>query len=163
MFKKLIPLSVAALASVATIAHAEEDWGTVGDWAIKVEPEAGNGCLMEKYYDNGVLLQFGLLPLRDGGFFAAYSEAWDFIEAGNTAPVAFKFDGIEFNGEVEGYIVEPWFGGFVFTNNPELVYDFAKKREMTVTAGENPPLTMDLDGTLAGVEELIRCQLSQDS
>ena len=44
---------------------------------------------------------------------------------------------------------------------PELIYDFAKKTEMTVTAGANDPVTLSLDGTLKGVEELINCQAAQ--
>ncbi|WP_428925441.1 hypothetical protein [Marinibacterium sp. SX1] len=163
MTARHLTIAAAILAVAAPLAHAQglPSWKTVGDWEIKVDENAGNGCLMEKTFDNGILLQFGLLPLRDGGFFAAYNEGWTFIEEGKTAPVKFHFDGIEFNGESEGYISGPWLGGFVFTNNPELVYDFAKKTEMTVTAGDNAPVTLSLDGTLAGVEELINCQASQ--
>ena len=150
--------------AMATTAQAQETtYETVGDWTIKVDASAGNACLMEKTFDNGILLEFGLLPLRDGGFFAAYSQDWTFIEEGAKAPVSFLFEGIEFNGESEGYISGPWFGGFVFTNNPALVYEFAKKEQMTVTAGDNDPVTLSLDGTLKGVEELIACQEAQAS
>lgn len=159
--------SAAALSAALTVAlapaavQAQEAWKTVGDWSIVVEEESGNGCLMQKTFDDGILLQFGLLPERDGGFFAAYNQDWTFIEEGVEAPVKFHFDGIEFNGESEGYISGPWYGGFVFTNNVALVYEFAKKTEMTVTAGDNAPVTLSLDGTLNGVEELIACQAAQ--
>ncbi|MGR3805469.1 hypothetical protein [Marinibacterium profundimaris] len=168
MFTKFIASRTAAFtvaaglaAALTPAAQAQEAWKTVGDWNIVVEENAGNGCLMEKTFDNGILLQFGLLPLRDGGFFAAYSEDWTFIEEGAKAPVSFLFEGVEFNGESEGYIDGPWYGGFVFTNNVALVYEFAKKTQMTVTAGDNPPVTLSLDGTLKGVEELINCQAAQ--
>ncbi|MBB96724.1 MAG: hypothetical protein CML68_19270 [Rhodobacteraceae bacterium] len=154
--------ATAILALAAPLAQAQTEWKTVGDWIIVVDEDAGNGCQMHKQYEDGLLLEFGLLPKRDGGYFAAYSEDWTFIEEGKEAPVSFLFDGIEFTGESEGYISDPWYGGFVFTNNPELIYDFAKKTEMTVTAGANDPVTLSLDGTLKGVEELIACQAAQN-
>ncbi|QEW20012.1 hypothetical protein LA6_002205 [Marinibacterium anthonyi] len=165
MFNKSMTAAAALLAVVATTASAQdmEAWKTVGDWNITIDANAGNGCVMSKEYDNGILLQFGLLPLRDGGFFAAYNKDWTFIEEGKDAPVSFLFEGIEFTGGSEGYITGPWYGGFAFTNNPALVYEFAKKKQMTVTAGDNPPVTLSLDGTLAATEELVACQNAQAS
>lgn len=162
MFNKSMTAAAAVLAVVGTAAFAQvTEWKTVGDWNINVDASSGNGCLMSKQYDNGIMLQFGLLPLRNGGFFAAYNKDWTFIEKGKDAPVTFLFEGIRFDGKSQGYVSGPWYGGFVFTNNPALVYEFAKKKQMTVTAGDNPPVTLSLDGTLKATDELIACQEAQ--
>jgi len=83
-----------ALAAVAGPAAAAEElvsWGTSGEWTILVDPAVGNGCLMQKQFEDGTLVQFGTVPDRKGGFVAVYNPDWTGIEDGVTGTVKFEF------------------------------------------------------------------------
>ncbi|MGV6847511.1 MAG: hypothetical protein ACWA5A_03930 [Marinibacterium sp.] len=157
----LKPLAAGVICLAATVVCAEEttEWKTVGDWKIVVD-KVTRGCIMEKFYDNGFLLQFGFLPDRDAGFFAAYRQDWLDVQHGRPVTVKFLFDGEEFTGPAQGYIAKPWYGGFAKVNNPLVVYEFAKKHTMTIK-GPKAEFELSLDGTLDGVKELEACQMAQ--
>lgn len=99
MLKQILGAAAAACAIAGAVdAQSTVKWGEAGGWEIMVDPAAGNGCLMQKFFDDGLLVQFGALPLREGGFIAAYRREWVGIEDGEVGPVTFAFDGINFNG-----------------------------------------------------------------
>lgn len=161
MFKKYVTAAVIAASTVASGAIAQDKttaWKKVGDWEIVVD-SVSQGCTMQKQFDNGILLQFGLLPKRDAGFFAVYRQDWVDVKNGVPVTVEFAFDGVPYKGTAQGYITKPWYGGFAEVNDPEVVYDFAKKYVMTVK-GPNNTFELSLDGTLKGVEALEECQKS---
>ena len=160
MFKWFLVAAASVLATSAVQAQTSTPWKEVGDWELVVDSRSG-GCLMQKFYDNGILLQFGLLPEREAGFFAAYREEWTDIQYGKKAPVKFSFDGEEFKGQSTGTVAKPWYGGFAETQDRAMVYDFAKKYNMVVTGPRGREFELSLDGTLNAVRELEACQAAQ--
>lgn len=135
-------------------------WGDVNDWEIHIDPATGNGCFIEKLFDDGTLVQFGNEPLRDGGFFAAYNITWTEIKQGEVTTIKFDFDGDRFSGEATGEVKGTLHGGRAFFDNPAIALDFARKNVMTVI-GTRAEVKIPLKGTGAALKKLKECQLMQ--
>jgi len=156
--------AIAALAIAAgTAASAEEisTWGEAGGWAILIDPKVGNGCLMEKHFEDGTLVQIGAVPNREGGFFAAYNPEWTDIEDGATGTVKFDFPDIVFAGEVVGVARDDVFGGYAFFDNPNVPMEFAKRNQMTVIGSSGRTVEISLAGTAKAIQAVKACQAKQ--
>jgi hypothetical protein len=156
------------LAFVATVvlvapAFAEETrtWGMSGDWEILVDPDTGNGCLMQSRLDDGLILQFGAEPLRKGGFVAAYNQAWSFLEDGSSGTVRFEFPDVIFEGDVAIEVRNGLPGGRAFFDNPNLPFEFAKRRSMTIVGQKVGRIEVQLDGTFSAIQAVRACQGEQ--
>lgn len=164
MFKSVLPVSVVtALLVAAAPMQAKEavEWGKVGDWQIVIDKNIGSGCIMQKNFENGILLQFGLLPKRGTSFFAAYRQDWKSIESGQKVQVKYEFDGVAHKGQANGYISKPWYGGFVEVKDPAVMTEFALKNTLKVTGPRGRNFELSLDGTKKGVAALQECQSAQ--
>jgi hypothetical protein len=146
-------------------AHADTnglvEWDMSGEWDILIDPETGNGCLMQKAFDDGTIVQFGAEPARKGGYFAAYNIGWTEIKDGETGQVVFTFEDAAFGGEAVGRVVGLLHGAKAFFNNPNLPMEFARKRMMTVTGSRGNEITIDLSGTSAAIKAVQACQKEQ--
>ena len=112
MRQLLIGLVWAAIS--ATWATAEiSDWGTSGDWHVRVDAAVGNGCYIEKDFESGMRLSFGFVPVREGGFIAAFSADWAERPKGETGIVKFftgeeKFAGLSTRRPVGARFSQPF-------------------------------------------------------
>lgn len=161
---RLFASAAVVAASVTASQAANVDlpiYSEVEGWTIRINEAAGNGCMMEKYFDDGTLFQVGAIPAENGGFFAAYNKAWTQIEDGASGSVHFDFDGERFGGAAVGKVSGDWHGGYAFFNNPNLAYDFARKYDVTISGGETALTTVDLTGSFKAVEEVLKCQSEQ--
>ena len=157
-------MAIAALAiATGPAANAEEleTWGQSKEWAILIDPAAGNGCLMEKQFDDGTLVQFGFAPDRNGGFFAAYNPDWTDIEDGATGTVKFEFPKIRFIGDAVGVARDGRFGGYAFFDNPNVTQEFARNNDMTVVGELGRKIEVNLKGTLNAIKAVKACQAEQ--
>ena len=159
--KSYLCFAVFLVAGATSLLAQVQPWSTSGAWDILVDPEVGNGCYMEKRFDDGLSIQFGAEPKRSGGFVAAYNPAWTFIEQGRTTTVRFEFPDVIFEGEATGDIRNGVPGGRAFFDNPNLPFEFAKRRTITI-AGQNVGLIeVSLDGSFAAITEVRACQKKQ--
>ncbi|MDK3075278.1 hypothetical protein QO034_19535 [Sedimentitalea sp. JM2-8] len=149
------------LAPGATVAGDLKPWGQSGDWSILIDEDAGNGCLMQKDFDDGMRIRFGYLPDRDGGYFAALSPDWTHIEPQSTGIVKFLTDEAKFAGEVEMIKEDGWFGGRAFFNNPNLTEELAKRRSITVIGPHGGTFEVDLTGSSRAISVMKECQSKQ--
>ena len=163
MSRTRICLALVAATALGAPASGQdsETWGVSGDWEILVDPETGNGCLMQKRLDDGLVLQFGAEPLRKGGFVAAYSPDWTFIEEGSTGTVRFEFPDVIFEGEVVAEVRDGIPGGRAFFDNPNLPFEFAKRRSMTIVGQRVGRIEIKLDGTFLAIQAVRACQKEQ--
>lgn len=164
MLKSVLPVTaIAALIALTAPLQAKDspEWKKVGDWQIVIDKSTGNGCIMQKYFDDGTMLQFGMLPKRDAAFFAAYREDWKDIQGGKKVQINYEFDGIPHKGQASGYISKPWYGGFVEVKDAEVMTQFAQKHMVKVTGHHGREFELSLDGTKKGVEALQECQNAQ--
>lgn len=147
--------------AVGATANSQEfvDWGEVGEWSILVDPGTGNGCLMEKRFDDGTLIQFGEVPNDNGGFFAAYNPDWTDIEDGVTGTVKFEFPKIRFTGDVVGVANDGRFGGYAFFDNPNVPLEFARNNDMTIIGELGRKIEVNLKGTSNAIKAVKACQV----
>lgn len=152
----------AAISAGATTLLAEpQPWAQSGNWEILVDPDLGNGCFMQRDFDNGITLQFGAQPAQASGFVAAYNPAWTFIEDGQTGIVRFEFPDVIFEGEVTGELRDGIPGGRAIFDNPNLPFEFAKRRSMTIVGKRIGRIEINLDGSLAAIRQVRVCQDQQ--
>lgn len=154
---------VALVTAGATASAADEvvDWSQSGNWAVRIDGAAGNGCFIERQFDGGIVLRFGLLPELSGGFVSAMSADWKQIKPGETGLVKFFTSEEKFAGEVEMIEEADMRGGFAFFNNPALPVEFAKRRSLRVVGPGGGEFEVDLTGSARAIAEMERCQEAQ--
>jgi len=148
MIRHVTVIAFLAIAA-GTTANSQEivNWGTSGEWTILIDPGNGNGCLMEKKFNDDTLVQFGEVPNRSGGFFAAYNPDWTDIEDGATGTIKFEFPKIRFVGDVLGVARDGRFGGYAFFDNPNVTSEFARNNDMTIIGELGRNIEVSLKGT----------------
>lgn len=162
MIKHVAPLLICVLGpGSAALAQEMSPWREVGEWSILIDPAAGNGCLMQKKFDDGTLVQFGALPDRNGGFLAAYNENWTDIEDGKTGPVKFDFPHIRFVGDVIGVAKDGRFGGYAFFDNPNVTLEFGRSNHMRIIGDLGRHIEVNLRGTSNAIKAVKTCQAEQ--
>ena len=136
-------------------------WGTAGDWIIRIDPEAGNGCLAERNFPDGTLLQIGALPDQGGGFIGAYNIIWTEIRDGQQGDIRFDFTDGQFEGQAigdhRGYLQ----GGQVFFDSPDFLNELIRARDVTVTGPSGASTTIDLAGSAQAIKAIQTCQSEQ--
>ena len=142
-------------------AEPHQEVGMSGGWAIKVNPNNGNGCYMQKDFETGTLVQVGVVPNREGAFFAAYNPAWADIREGEVGTLLFDFHDARFQGEVVGSFVEGTPGGYAFFNNPEFVSEFGRRLAVNVTGDGGGSEVIDLSGSSKAIAAVKACQSNQ--
>jgi len=154
---------VALVLVTGTVASAQGHavWGEAGGWRILVDPSTGNGCLAERAFEDGTLVQIGTDPSREGGFFAAYNADWTNIEDGAPGVVNFDFGDARFAGDVLGKIYNTLPGGYAFFDNPSFVAEFAKRRSVKVSGESGRIIEINLTGTAKAIETVLKCQGEQ--
>ncbi|PYG25502.1 hypothetical protein C8N36_1314 [Pelagimonas varians] len=159
--KNLSSVLLFIFSASALSAQSYEQWGEAGDWKILVNVDEGNGCLAQKTFEDGTLVQMGAEPLRAGGFFAAYNAAWVNIEDGAEGTVNFDFGDARFAGDAMGKFMEDTPGGYAFFDNPAFLDEFVKRKNVVISGDGGNEVTIDLSGTTKAVAALRACQKEQ--
>jgi hypothetical protein len=168
-FAMMIPM----LAAVAAPAFAQDEtpnlphWGTVGEWAVRIDPSHGNGCLIERNFPDGTLVQIGAMPVKDGAYMGAWNIIWTEIRDGQKGDVEFSFSSGasntgNFSGEMIGTHRGYLQGGEVFFNKEAFLDELATSREVTITGRGGATVMIDLAGTAAGIAAVRQCQSEQN-
>ena len=148
---------------VGTSAAADElaTWGESGKWQILIDPAAGNGCLAQRSFEDGTLVQIGAEPARSGGFFAAYNADWSDIEDGAVGVVNFDFGDAKFAGEATGRVAQDLPGGYAFFDNPNFVTEFGKRQTVKISGKSGREVEIDLTGSMKALGSVQACQKEQ--
>jgi hypothetical protein len=155
----------AVLTATATGAAAEtyKKYGSDAGWDIYVTDGQDRGCLMTKNLTEDTQFQMGIVPAAETrGYLALYSKVAAEIGAGEKVSVLFDVDGQQFSGEATGrQMMEGYKGAYAWVNNPEFIYDLAKKYTLTITPSGRDPIVLSLAGTDAALKVLRACQEAQ--
>lgn len=146
----------------ATGVMAQSKYGSEAGWDILVKENMGPGCLITKSNADGTQIQMGLdatAALR--GYMALYTKADAKVAANEKLAVLFDVDGQKFSGEAKGQVMDGYRGAFVWVNNPDFIYDLAKKTAVTITPAGGNPIIVKLAGTDAAFKALRACQAAQ--
>lgn len=149
------------LISANVYADETKKWKALGDWDILVDPAVGNGCLAQRDFEDGMRVQIGAVPSREGGFFAAYHSDWTHIEDGEVGVLNFDFGDARFAGEVVGRLSNTLPGGYAFFDNPNFVTEFAKRNSVRVWGEREDVIEISLAGTAKAIDAVLACQKEQ--
>lgn len=161
--------AIGLVSACAVLASAEpiqaqakhKKWGDADAWAILINPDVGDGCYMEHTFDDGTLVQVGLIPDKNGGFFAAYNAAWSKLKDGTVGNVRFDFGKSLFGGEYVGATKDGLHGGYAFFDNPEFIKEFAKRNAVSVKGDAGNSLDLSLKGTTKAINAIRSCDAEQ--
>jgi hypothetical protein len=152
--------TAAVLAVLPFCLHAQqlEFWGEAGGWDVMVDPTLGDGCLIQAAYQDGSVVRIGFDRVEGAGYVTAFNDAWGDIEEGATYPILFDLDGQEYDGEAQGIYLNGVPGADIYFTNPDFLWDIAAKYTMTLYNEYGEVMSIDLGGTMSGLEAAIACQ-----
>lgn len=157
---KFFIASIAAMLMTAGVACAQEleQWGTAGGWDVMIDPTLGNGCLIQAEYNDGSVVRIGFDRNEGAGYVTAFNDAWGEIEEGETYPILFDLDGLEYDGEAKGIYLNGVPGADIYFTNEDFLFDIAKKNTMTLYNEHGEVMAINLGGTYIGLEAILQCQ-----
>ncbi len=163
MISRLASVAGIALALTAGSGSAQDliDWGSSDYWAVLIDPTLGNGCLIQGEFADGSLVRIGLDRNQGVGYVTVFNTAWGDIEEGAIYPISFTLDGESFEGEAKGMYLNGVPGADVEFDNAEFFMSIAQRQTMTMFADDAEVLSIDLTGTMAGLEAVMECQDEQ--
>jgi hypothetical protein len=145
----------------ATAAWSQEliDKGFVEGWNIMMDPNLGNGCLIQTVYQDLSVVRLGYDALDNRGYFTVYNKAWGEIEPGQSYPIRFDLDGKSYDATAIGFKQDRVPGATVFFTDRDFVNAIAQNKTMTVynPAGE-VVMAIDLKGTAKALDYARECQ-----
>ena len=151
-------LVIAALAATGARA-ATTQFGSEAGWDIFVDDSMGPGCLIARKLNADAQVQMGIdATAKPRGFLALYTKAAAAVNPGEQLSVIFDVDGQQFSGQAKGQQMEGFRGAFVPVNNPQFIFDLAKKNKLTITPAGRDPIVVSLKGTDAAFKALRACQ-----
>jgi hypothetical protein len=153
----------AVLTATGAAAETYKKYGSEAGWDIYVTGGQDSGCLIAKNLTDDTQFQMGIVPEAEvRGYLALYTKAGAEVGAGEEISVLFDVDGQQFSGEATGrQMMDGYKGAFVWVDNPEFIYDLAKKKTLTVTPKGRDPIVLSLAGTDAALKALRACQEAQ--
>jgi len=162
MFAKT-SMSVAIVCALAGAAAAQDlvPWGSSEYWSVLIDPTLGNGCLIQSEFDDGSLVRIGLDRNSGYGYVTAFNTNWGEIEDGVMYPVDFTLDGEEFTGEAKGIYLNDVPGADIEFDNADFFLSIAQRQTMTMSHDGAEVLSIDLTGTVEGLEAVLACQDEQ--
>jgi hypothetical protein len=163
MFTKTIVTGVFVGTLLASMASAQEleHWGSSDYFDVMIDPSLGNGCLLQGEFADGSVVRIGLDRTTGFGYVTAFNTAWGAIEEGAMYPVDFTLDGESYTGEAKGIYLNDVPGADIEFDNVEFFMSIAQRQTMTMYHDGAEVLSIDLAGTMAGLDAVLECQDEQ--
>ena len=93
-----------------------------------------------------------------GGYVTAYNYNWGGIEDDEWYPLLFALDGQDYDAEGRGVYFDDLPGVHIPFDNPDFLFDIAKKYTMTLYNTEGEVMAIDLTGSYKALEAALECQ-----
>ena len=134
-----IALTIAVLATTGASAQTKK-YGSEAGWDIFIDEKMGPGCLVSRKLSADAQVLMGIDATADRrGYLALYTKADANVGAGEKLSVLFDVDGQKFTGEATGQQMEGFRGAYVPVNNPDFIFDLAKRNKLTITPDGSRP------------------------
>ena len=150
-----------ALSAGGVAAQELIPWGASDYWDVMIDPSLGNGCLIQGAFQDGSVVRIGFDRTTGFGYVTAFNDAWGAIEEGAIYPVDFTLDGEAFSGEARGMYLNGVPGADIEFDNADFFFSIAARQTMTMYVEGEEVLSIDLTGTMAGLEAVVACQDEQ--
>lgn len=161
--KQTIMTAVVALGALITPAQAQSlvPWGSSEYWDVMIDPSLGDGCLIQSEFDDGSVVRIGFDRNKGEGYVTAFNGAWGDIEAGAKYPILFQLDGEDYDAEATGLYLNGVPGADIPFDNPDFLFDMARKYTMTLFNESGEVMSIDLTGSYQALEAAMECQEEQ--
>lgn len=161
--KTYIATTILAL-GLATPVLATQDlvpFAQVGDWAVLVDPNRGNGCVAQVALSDGSTLRMGFdKPGSGKGYVASFNPFWTQFEKGKDYDVTIAFADTSFVGKGRGEELAGMPGVVAEVNNLDLLSEMASAESVNLSAG-GPGVDIALKGSFDAIKSAIECQALQ--
>lgn len=151
-----------AVLPCAAYPQSLEKWGASDFWDVMIDSSLGNGCLIQGNFEDGSVVRIGLDRRDNTGYVTAFNAAWGDIEEGVVYPITFELDGELFNGEARGMYLNGLPGADVIFDNVDFFMSIAQRQTMTMYHDDYEVMSIDLTGTMLGLQAVLECQDEQD-
>ncbi|SFL14164.1 hypothetical protein [Shimia haliotis] len=163
IFKTAIAALFATLIAAPAFADKFVGYGAVEGWNVYVDTEK-KSCMIETKDDLDNVVQMGLTEERDVAYIGIFTKDKTDIQRGFKKEVAILLGENVYLGEatgMRGNITKGYSGGYVLTDNPQVIEDIAKERVMVVFPEEEFSFIVNLDGTYKALELARECTQAQ--
>jgi hypothetical protein len=154
-------LIACSVCSTAVFAQDLVPWGASDYWEVMIDPTLGNGCLIQGEFEDGSLVRIGFDRTTGFGYVTVFNTAWGDIEDGGRYPIDFTLDGEQFSGEARGMYLNDVPGADIEFDNVDFFMSIAARQTMTMYHDGYEVLSVDLTGTMAGLDAVLECQVEQ--
>ena len=163
MFAKTMAAAIIAGSVCSTAVFAQDlvPWGASDYWDVMIDPSLGNGCLIQGEFADGSLVRVGFDRNTGYGYVTVFNTAWGDIEEGGMYPVDFTLDGEPYAGEARGMYLNGVPGADIEFDNVDFFMSIAARQTMTMYHDGAEVLSIDLTGTMAGLDAVLECQDEQ--
>lgn len=161
--RNLFAALVAATLATSAAADTFEKFGEVEGWKVFADNEK-KSCLIEATDDLGNVVQMGLTKDRDVAYIGVFTQAKTNLKRGEKKAVAILLGDNMYVGEstaMRGNITKGYSGGYVLTDDPQVVTDIAQQYEMVVFPEKEYAFVVDLTGTKKAIEMARECNAQQ--
>jgi len=150
-----------ALPATVAVAQDLQHWGSSDFWDVLIDPSLGNGCLIQSEFEDGSVVRIGLDRITGFGYVTAFNDAWGDIQDGTMYPVSFMLDGEQFDGEAKGIYLNGVPGADIEFDSSDFFMGIAAHQTMTLSHDGAEVMSIDLTGTMAGLDAVLTCQDEQ--
>lgn len=159
--KKLAIVTAFAGAMLASQAAADtfELYGEVEGWKVYSDAEK-KSCLIEAVDAAENVVQMGLTDQRDVGYVGVFTKAKTDIKRDSKEDVVILIGDNLYYGEatgMRGNITKGYSGGYILSDDPQLVTDIAQQYEMIVFPEKQWSFIVDLTGTKKAIGMAREC------
>jgi len=163
MFIKSITAALIAGSVWSTAAAAQDlvTWGSSDYWDVLIDPSLGDGCLIQSEFQDGSLVRIGLDRITGFGYVTVFNTAWGDIKDGAIYPIDFTLDGDPYKGEAKGLYLNDVPGADIEFDSIDFFMSIAQRQTMTMYHDGAEVLSIDLTGTMAGLDAVLTCQDEQ--
>ena len=161
--KRTILAMAIAFGALASPVQAQSlvPWGASEYWDVLIDPSLGNGCLIQSEFDDGSVIRIGFDRNKGEGYVTAFNGAWGDIEEGAKYNILFQLDGEDYDAEATGMYLNGVPGADIPFDNPDFLFDLARKYTMTVFNESGEVMAIDLAGSYQALEAAMECQEEQ--
>ena len=140
-----------------------ENYGSVEGWNVFVDHEK-KSCLIEAVDADANVVQMGLTKDRGVGYLGVFTKAETEIGKDDKQLVAVLLGDNLYVGEatgMRGNITEGYSGGYILSDDPQLVEDIAQQYTMVVFPETSFAFVINLAGTKKAIEMGRECKARQ--
>lgn len=140
-----------------------EGYGSVEGWSVFVDHDK-KSCLIEAIDADENVVQMGLTKDRGVGYLGVFTKADIAIEKDQKELVAVLLGENLYIGEatgMRGNITEGYSGGYILSDDPQLVEDIAQQYSMVVFPETSFAFEINLAGTKKAIEMARECNAKQ--